>query len=57
MKIAIIYTTKSEELTQSLHDSIKNKFGQEVEIAEYQDITSLTEAAKAGKVTPKVAAA
>ena len=56
MKIAIIYTAKSEELTRSLHDSIKNKFGQAVEIMEYQDITPLTEAAKAGKVTPKVAA-
>jgi len=56
MKIAIIYTAKSDELTNSLHTSIKNKFGKDVEIAEYQDVTALTEAAKAGKVTAKAAA-
>ena len=55
MKIAIIYTAKSDELTNSLHTSIKNKFGKDVEITEYQDMTALTEAAKAGKVTQKVA--
>jgi len=56
MKIALIHTARSEELKESLENSIREAFGQDTEIAEYQDLSVLQETAAAGHITAGAAA-
>jgi len=51
MKTALIYTAKTEELKESLEKSIRDAFGQNTEIAGYQDLSVLQETVKNGFIT------
>jgi len=56
MKIAMIYTAKSDALKESLENSLRNTLGEDTEILEYQDLSVLQETARAGHITPEAAA-
>lgn len=56
MKIALIYTAKSDELKNSLERSLLKTFGEGMEAEEYQDVSVLTDSARAGPVTKEAAA-
>lgn len=55
MKIAVVYTAKSDALEKNINDAIKERFGKETEITVYQDLSVLQETVKAGHITKEAA--
>lgn len=51
MKIALIYTAKTDGLKSSLEKSVRKICGSDTEISEYQDLTALQETVKNGFIT------
>jgi len=56
MNVSLIYTAKTEALAERLHECVRAAFGTDTSIREYQDLSALTESAKAGHVTAAAAA-
>lgn len=56
MNIALVYTAKSDELKNCLEQKATEAFGKSATIAEYQDVSVLTDSVKAGHITKEAAA-
>ncbi len=56
MKVALIYTTTTPELVETVETQVRMQLGKNVELITYEDASVLTETIEAGRVTAKATA-